>query len=254
MTTRSLEGKALLITGAGSGIGRGTALVAVEQGASLMLADLNRESAEETAEQVRAQGGKADALGVDVSSAEQVAEMVALTVERLGRLDCAFNNAGIDGTAAPLTDQTDADWDRVIDVDLKSVWLCMRAQIPHLLQHGGSIVNTSSICGLVGVEHGLSPYIAAKHGVVGLTKAAALEYATRGIRVNAICPGGIRTAMLDHVISTGVVTEQEASAMHPIGRLGRPDEVGETVAWLCSDRSSFITGHILAIDGGFVAR
>jgi NAD(P)-dependent dehydrogenase (short-subunit alcohol dehydrogenase family) len=166
-------------------------------------------------------------------------------------LDCALNNAGTDGQAAPLHEATESNWQQVLDVNLKGVWLCLKYEIGHMLEAGsGAIVNVSSVAGLKGFNLGLSAYVAAKHGVVGITRAAALEYATRGIRVNALCPGTVRTAMLDDVIKQGIVTEEQASALQPVHRLGEPTEIAQTAAWLCSDAASFVTGHAMAVDGG----
>jgi NAD(P)-dependent dehydrogenase (short-subunit alcohol dehydrogenase family) len=190
-----------------------------------------------------------------VSSTQDVAELIEGVLQCFGKLDCAVNNAGIDGAAGPLAESTEENWDQVLRINLKGVWLCLKYEIPPMLASGaGSIVNIASVAGLVGVEQGFSAYTAAKHGVIGLTRAAALEYATGGIRVNAVCPGGVRTTMLDRVIADGVLTEEQAGALQPMGRLGKPEEIARTVAWLCSDSASFITGHAVAVDGGYTAR
>ena len=253
--TGLLEGKNVVITGAGSGIGRSAALVLAGHGASLLLADIDNGTCQDTADLVTARGGTARAVRADVSRADDVRDMVEAAVSTYGRLDGAFNNAGIDGAFESVADSTQENWDRVISVNLQGVWLCLRAELRAMLATGGgAIVNNSSIGGLVGMGLGLSAYVAAKHGVVGLTRAAALEYATKGIRVNAVCPGTVRTGMYDQVVATGVVTEAEIAAMQPINRSARPEEIAESVAWMLSDRASFVTGQALAVDGGLVAQ
>lgn len=253
MTANMLEGKVTIITGASAGIGQASAFVFAGYGARLVLADINEKDGEATASRIRDGGGDAIFVATDVSRASDVEALVARTVERHGRLDCAFNNAGIEGLMAWTADCTEENWDRTLAVNLKGVFLCMKYEIQQMLKQGaGAIVNTSSAAGLIGVA-GLPAYSASKHGVVGLTKAAALEYAKRGIRVNALCPGAIRTSMVEDAIRQGLVTEESAVAMEPVGRLGTPEEMAEVAAWLCSDRASFVTGHAMAADGGMVA-
>lgn len=253
MNERMLEGKIALITGASSGIGRGAASVFARHGARLVLADINVEGGAETVRLVQEARGEAIFVKADVSKAGEVEALIKQAVARFGRLDCALNNAGIDGQMGPTADCTEENWDQVLAVNLRGVWLCMKYQIPQMLaQGGGAIVNVASAAGLVGYP-GLCAYVASKHGVVGLTRAAALEYGKQHIRINAVCPGVIRTPMLEEIIRQGLVTEEQAAAMEPIGRLGTVEEVGETAAWLCSGRASFMLGHALAVDGGLTA-
>jgi NAD(P)-dependent dehydrogenase (short-subunit alcohol dehydrogenase family) len=190
----------------------------------------------------------------DVSKAAEVEALVEKTVSTYGRLDCAHNNAGILGTPVPTADLEEKDWDRVMDVNLKGVWLCMKFEIPRMLeQGGGAIVNSSSAVGLVGWP-GSPAYVTSKHGVTGLTKAAALEYAQSGIRINAVCPAVIRTPFMEEAIAGDPEAEKKRVSLLPIGRMGKPEEVAETVLWLCSDAASYVIGHNLSVDGGFVAR
>ncbi len=249
-----LQGKVALVTGGGSGIGRATALRLAREGAKIMIADYVAEGAERTVKMVKEAGGDANCIAVDVSVTKQVEAMVAKTVETYGRIDCAFNNAGIEGAIGDTANCTEENFDRVIAIDLKAVWLCMKYEIPQMLkQGGGSIVNTASIAGLLGFNF-LPAYTAAKHGVIGLTKTAALEYAQKNIRVNCVCPGVIRTPMVERAIDKGGFTEADVIAGEPIGRLGKPEEIAEGVLWLLADSASFVTGHPLVIDGGWAAR
>ena len=203
---------------------------------------------------VEAAGGTASFIEVDVSDAASVEAMVNATVETFGRIDCAYNNAGIEGQVAPTDSYADDMFDKVIAVNLTGVWLCMKYEIPRLLEHGGgAIVNTASGAGLIGVA-GLSAYVASKHGVIGLTKTAALEYAKSGIRVNAVCPGLIQTPMVERLTADQPQLGEALVAMEPVGRTGRPEEIAESVVWLCSDAASFVTGHAMSVDGGFVAQ
>jgi NAD(P)-dependent dehydrogenase (short-subunit alcohol dehydrogenase family) len=244
-----------LVTGGASGIGRATALAMAREGARVAVADRTEEMAAATVAAINAGGGQAIAIACDVARDDQVGAMVARTVAAFGRLDCAFNNAGISGrhvgsAGQRLHEMTRESWAGMLDVNLTGVFLCMRHEVAHMLAHGGgSIVNTASILGLVGTTVAAS-YVAAKHGVVGLTRAAAADYGTDGIRVNAICPGYIETPM-----TTQTVKERGAALMAkvPMSRLGQPEEIAEAVVWLCSDRARFVTGTAQAVDGGYTA-
>ncbi|HZP46018.1 MAG TPA: glucose 1-dehydrogenase [Candidatus Binataceae bacterium] len=252
----TLEGKVILVTGGGSGIGRATSLLLAKQGAKVMIADYVPDSAVKTVAMIKEAGGTADCVAADVSITKQVEAMVAKTVETFGRLDGAFNNAGIEGKIGHdrVENGSEENFDRTIAINLKGVWLCMKYEIPQMLkQGGGSIVNTASVAGLVGFEGG-SAYNASKHGVIGLTKTAALEYAQKNIRVNCVCPGVINTPMVARIVDAGGMNERDLTAGEPVGRMGQPSEIGEGVAWLLSDAASFVTGHSLVIDGGWVAR
>jgi len=249
-----LQGKIALVTGGGSGIGRATALRIAREGAKVMIADYIPEGGERTVRMIKEAGGEASFVSADVSIARQVEAMVNETVKVYGRIDCAFNNAGIEGKMASTVDCTEEVFDRTIAINLKGVWLCLKYEIPQMVkQGGGAIVNTASIAGLVGFE-GLPAYNASKGGVVQLTRTAALEYAKKNIRVNCVCPGVIRTPMVERLIDTGGFTEQELYAGEPVGRMGKPEEIAEGVLWLLSDAASFVTGHPLVIDGAWVAR
>jgi NAD(P)-dependent dehydrogenase (short-subunit alcohol dehydrogenase family) len=249
-----VQSKVVLVTGGGSGIGRATALKLAQEGASVMVADYVPEGGERTVKIIKDSGGTASFIHTDVSLSAQVEAMVAKTVQTYGRIDGAFNNAGIEGRMATTVETSEENFDRTIAINLKGVWLCMKYEIPQMLrQVGGSIVNTASVAGLVGIER-LPAYNASKHGVVGLTRTAALEYATKNIRVNCVCPGAIRTPMTERIIDSGGMSEQEAIAAEPVGRWGKPEEIAQGVVWLLSDSASFVTGHPMTIDGGWVAR
>ncbi len=249
-----LDGKVALITGGSTGIGRATAQIFAREGATIAVADVNVEGAEETVRLIQDAGGEAVFIKTDVSQAADAEAMVKQVVETYGRLDCAFNNAGIEGDLQPTQDYAEATWDRVLNINLKGVWLSMKAEIQQMLsQGGGAIVNTASVAGLVAVP-AMSAYVAAKHGVVGLTKTAALEYAKAGIRVNAVCPGGVDTPMLKRVFGNNPQFAEAAVAAEPVGRLAQPAEIGEAVVWLCSEAASFVTGHPMAVDGGMLAQ
>jgi NAD(P)-dependent dehydrogenase (short-subunit alcohol dehydrogenase family) len=219
-----------------------------------MVSDVSREGGLETARLIEALGGEAAFFAADVANADEVAAMVGATVDRFGRLDCAHNNGGIEGPLASIVDYTEEAWDRVVDINLKGVWLCMRQEIPAMLAAGGgAIVNTASVSGLKGFPPLLPAYVASKFGVVGLTAVTARAYARQGIRVNAICPGAIDTPMLDRIGEGAERLGVSLVAENPAGRLGSPAEVAEAVVWLCSEKASFITGQTLTIDGGFLA-
>jgi len=248
----SFQGKVAVVTGGGSGIGRATALAFAQTGALTLVADIARVAGEETAHLIERAGGKALFVKTDVTCTEEVDAMVVAAVREFGRLDCAFNNAGVvNRDNIPLAETSEAEWDRIVDVDLKGVWRCMRAECRQMAQQQtGAIVNTSSIMGKVGGP-GLAAYCAAKAGVIGLTKSAALDYAGLGVRINAICPGGISTPMT--VDASPTVTEKMALlvAATPLGRMGEASEIADAVIWLCSEQASFITGQAIAIDGGY---
>src|SRR5438067_10400736 len=249
---RSFAGKVAFVTGAASGIGRAAALAFAREGASVVAADVSEQGNQETVRLIEEQGGRALAVQCDVTRAEDVKAALAKTVEAFGRLDFAFNNAGIEPRKpAPTADYEEQEWNRIIDINLRGVFLCMKHEIPLILKQGGggAIVNTSSGAGIIGIK-GSPAYTAAKHGVIGLTKAAALDYAAQNIRINAVCPGYIDTPKMGRF--TGGTPEGRAQVIseEPIGRMGRPEEIANTVLWLCSEGAGFVVGHALVADGG----
>ena len=252
----SLEGKVALVTGGSSGIGRASALAFAREGAQVVVADVNPSGGEETLDRIKEMGGEAIFVRADVSSAADVEAMVSRTVEFYGGVDCAFNNAGISvPVRGPMHEFPEEMWDQVVNINLKGVWLCMKFEIRHMLQAGGgTIVNTASIMGPVGSPTGNMAYNASKHAVVGMTKTAAIEYAQSGIRVNAVCPGYILTPLLEQGLLSDPGQEEKIIGRHPMGRLGTPEEIAESVVWLCSDAASFVTGHTMTVDGGYVAQ
>jgi NAD(P)-dependent dehydrogenase (short-subunit alcohol dehydrogenase family) len=248
------ENRIVLITGAATGIGRASALAFAREGASLALVDIDTVQMEQTAKAAGELGAKTLCLQVDVAQVAQVQKMVSDTVSHFGRLDCAFNNAGVAGGILDLAQSTEENWDRVININLKSVWASMKYELQQMLTQGsGSIVNTASVLGLVGGP--VSPaYTASKHGVIGLTKSAAIAYAPKGIRINAVCPGYIETPLIDKVMTANPEYRPQVIARHPIGRMGTAEEIAAAVLWLSSDSASFVTGLGLAADGGFTAQ
>lgn len=249
---KTFEGKVAIITGGSFGIGRATCVAFAKRGAKVVIADWIED--QETLNLIQAAGGDAIFVKCDVSSEEDVKNLVEKTINTFGRLDFAFNNAGIEGHKAPVHECTTENWDKTIGINLKGVWLCMKYQIPHMLKTGkGSIVNCASVAGLVGFS-GIPAYVASKHGVVGLSKNAALDYAKTGLRVNAVCPGVIRTPMIDRFTGKDKEVEKAFESMEPVGRMGEPEEVAEAVVWLCSDGATFVTGQAIAVDGGWIAQ
>jgi NAD(P)-dependent dehydrogenase (short-subunit alcohol dehydrogenase family) len=250
-----MKDKVVIITGGSSGIGQATALAFAQKGVKVVVADILVEAGKGTVKMIKESGGEAMFIETDVTKAGDVEAMVLQAVETYGRLDYAFNNAGIEGVQTPTADFPEDIWKKVININLVGVWQCMRHEIPQMLKRdGGVIINNASILGLVGFANA-SAYVASKHAVLGLTKTAAIEYATKGIRINAVCPAFIETPMLER---GGLTTNSEAYEMiarlHPMQRLGKPEEIAAAVVWLCSEEASFVTGHSMLIDGGYIAR
>jgi NAD(P)-dependent dehydrogenase (short-subunit alcohol dehydrogenase family) len=250
----SMADRVALVTGGGSGIGRAAAAALAQEGFALVVADVDEDGGGDTVAECERVGGRAIFVHCDVSDAASTERLVEETIRQFGRLDAAFNNAGIEGLQGMTADCTPENFDRVIAVNLRGVWLCMRAEIPHMVsQGGGAIVNCASVAGLVGLAS-IPAYVAAKHGVVGLTRAAALEYANQGVRVNAVCPGAIETPMLDRFMSGSEGGREAMTQSEPVGRIGQPEEIADAVVWLCSRRASFVTGQAIAVDGGWTTR
>lgn len=246
------KNKVALVTGGSFGIGKATAIAFAKKGAKVIIADWVENN--ETLDEIAAGGGEGIFVKCDVSKTDNVKNLVAKAISTFGRLDYAFNNAGIEGISSPVQDCTEDNWDKTIGINLKGIWLCMKYEIPEMMKQGkGVIVNCASIAGLVGFP-GLPAYVASKHGIIGLTKTSALECAKLGIRVNAVCPGAIKTAMIDRITGNKKEAEEQFAGMEPIGRLGVPDEVANAVIWLCSEEASFVTGHAMVVDGGWVAQ
>jgi NAD(P)-dependent dehydrogenase (short-subunit alcohol dehydrogenase family) len=245
---KTLDGKVAIVTGASSGIGKAAALAFAQEGAKVVVADIDDNSGKLTVQKIKNEGGEAIIVKTDVSKALDVRTMVNKTIETYGRLDCAFNNAGVTTVkTAPIADYDEEEWDNILAINMKGVWLCMKYEIQQMLKYGGgTIVNTASVAGFVGFANSCA-YVTSKHAVLGLTRAAAVEYAKDGIRVNAICPGSIQTPLIEHVIALG-----GASPIGPIGRIGTPEEIAKAVVWLSSDAASYAVGHAMVLDGGWL--
>lgn len=242
--------KVVIVTGAGSGIGKATALAFALEEAKVVVSDVDERNGLATVEEIKKQKGEAFAVRCDVSSENEVKNLVEKTIEKYGRLDFAYNNAGIEGIPSSTVECSAENWDKTINTNLKGVWLCMKYEIPAMLKNGkGSIVNCSSIAGKIGFET-IPAYVASKHGVIGLTETASLEFAQKNIRVNAVCPGVIHTPMLDRFDQGN---EQAMADQVPMKRVGKPEEIADTVLWLCSDKASYVTGQSIVVDGGWIA-
>ncbi|WP_372634423.1 SDR family NAD(P)-dependent oxidoreductase [Fodinibius sp.] len=250
-----MKNKVALVTGAATGIGRETAIAFAKKGANVVIADINKKQLAETEKLLNEEEVEILSVKADISNEEDIRNMVEKTVQKFGRLDFACNNAGIGGESATTGEYSTEGWDKVLNINLRGQFICMKYEIEAMLDNGsGSIVNISSILGHVGFTEAPA-YVASKHGLLGLTKTAAIEYASQGIRVNAVCPGFIETPMLEDAgITTDEETKQHIISLHPAGRLGKPREVADAIVWLASDEASFVTGHPLLVDGGYVAR
>lgn len=247
------ENKVAIVTGGSYGIGRATAVAFANRGAKLVIADWKEDKEGVTIQQVREAGSEAVFIRCDVSNAADVKAMIEKTISTFGRIDFAFNNAGVEGNMAPSHECTEENWDNTLRINLKGVWLCLKEELIQMRKQGnGAIVNCASVAGLKGFMN-LPAYVASKHGIVGLTKSAALENATASIRINVVCPGVIHTAMIDRITGGEEEAEKQYVAIEPVGRMGRPEEIAEAVIWLCSDAASFVTGQTLVVDGGLLA-
>jgi len=243
-----------IVTGGSSGIGRATAVALAEEGVRVAVGARRENEGEETLRKVREVGGDGIFVKTDVANEADVRSLVEATVKTYGRLDYAFNNAGTEGALKPFIDQSSKDFDNVMNVNVKGVWLCMKYEIPQMLKNGGgAIVNNSSGAGIIGIPD-MSVYVASKHAVLGLTKSAALEYSKTGIRINAVAPGGVETSMAERLFEENKQFKETLVSMHPIGHIGRPEEIANAVVWLLSDKASFVTGHTLLVDGGAISR
>ena len=252
MTTNengNFTGKVAFVTGAANGIDRATALAFARKGAAVVVADVSEQGNQETARMIEDLGGQAIAVKCNVTQAEDVKAALDKTIETFGRLDFAFNNAGVEQKNTATAEIETEEWDRIVDTNLRGVFLCMKYEIPLLLKQGGAIVNTSSGAGVIGIKGGAA-YTAAKHGVIGLTKSAALDYAAQNIRVNAVAPGYIDTPMMERFTGGTSKGREQVIAEEPIGRMGQPEEIANAVVWLCSDAAAFVVGHALIVDGG----
>lgn len=254
LSSYNFTGKVVFVSGAASGIGQATALAFGQAGAWVAATDINEDGGLKTIHLIQQAGGEGIFFKCDMGKPDSIKDCLEKIVKSMGKIDCAFNNAGIEGESKNTMECSEENWQRTIDVNLRGVWLCMKHQIPIMLKNNsGSIVNCASIAGLVGFA-GSPAYVASKHGVIGLTKTAALEFATKNIRVNAVCPGVIQTPMIDRLVKSNTKVHEDLMAQEPMGRFGAADEIASAVLWLCSEQSSFVTGHSLTVDGGWVAK
>jgi NAD(P)-dependent dehydrogenase (short-subunit alcohol dehydrogenase family) len=251
---KEFQGKVAIVTGGTSGIGRAAAIAFAKEGAKVVVAGRRAVEGDETVRRIKTNGGEAVFVATDVAQEAQVKNLVGRTLEQFGRLDIAFNNAGIEQTPTPFLEQSVETYNQVMDINVKGVWLSMRHEIPAMLKTGGgAIVNTSSVLGVIAMA-GIEVYVASKHAVIGLTKSAAMEYAKQGIRINAVLPAAIETDMIRRFAGDAPESRDRLAGMHPIGRIGKPEEIADAVLWLASDRASFVTGHSLSVDGGWTAQ